>query len=194
MMDSAECLSNAVKDVGVKRVAAALGVSTSLVYKWCERRLNADGTRGSGAENPLDRLATLIETSGSDRPARWLAQAAGGFFTRNPPARPVAGLGVLRQTRVIIREFADVLESVEESLADGVVEAVEAEQIRKEWEDLKSAGETLVACCEREAGVDRPAEEEGEPGGDSPAAGKPARGTGARRRTGTKRKAGRRKR
>jgi hypothetical protein len=156
MMDSAECLRNAVKDVGVKRVAAALGVSTSLVYKWCERRLNLDGTPGSGAENPLDRLATLIEITGSDRPVRWLAQTAGGFFVRNPSERPAASLGVLRQTRVIIREFADVLESVEESLADGLVEPVEAEQIRKEWEDLKSAGEVLVVTCERQAGVERP--------------------------------------
>ncbi len=163
MIDSAECLRNAVKDVGVKRVAAALGVSTSLVYKWCERRTNSDGTPGSGAENPLDRLATLIEISGSDRPVRWLAQTAGGFFTRNPSARPMAGLGVLRQTRVIIREFADVLESVEESLSDGVIEAVEAEQIRKEWEDLKSAGEMLVVNCERQAGVESPGDEEEEP-------------------------------
>ncbi len=154
MVDSTECLRDAVKDVGVKRVAAALGVSTSLVYKWCERRLNSDGSPGSGAENPLDRLATLIEITGSDRPTRWLAQAAGGFFVRNPSVRSMAGLGVLRQTRVIIREFADVLESIEESLADGVVEAVEAEQIRKEWEDLKSAGEMLVVNCERQAGME----------------------------------------
>ncbi|MHC4913973.1 MAG: phage regulatory CII family protein [Planctomycetota bacterium] len=162
MMDSAECLRNAVKDVGVKRVAAALGVSTSLVYKWCERRLNLDGTPGSGAENPLDRLATLIEITGSDRPVRWLAQAGGGFFVRNPSARPASSLGVLRQTRVIIREFADVLESVEESLADGVMEPVEAEQIRKEWEDLKSAGEVLVVTCERQAGVESPSVVDGE--------------------------------
>lgn len=158
MMDSAEALRVAVKDVGVKRVAAALGVSTSLVYKWCERRTNQDGTSGSGAENPLDRLATLVEITGDDRPVRWLAQAAGGFFTRNPSTRPAAGLGVLRQTRVIIREFADVLESVEESLADGVMEVVEAEQIRKEWEDLKSAGEMLVTSCERRAGIERAGE------------------------------------
>ena len=152
-MDSAEALRTAVKDVGVKRVAAALGVSTSLVYKWCERRINADGTPGSGAENPLDRLATLIEITGDDRPVRWLSGAAGGFFTRNPSGRPTAGLGLLRQTRVIIREFADVLESVEESLADGVIEPVEAEQVRSEWEELKSAGEMLVVTCEKRAGV-----------------------------------------
>ena len=158
MMDSAEALRVAVKDVGVKRVAAALGVSTSLVYKWCERRENVDGTPGSGAENPLDRLATLVEITGDDRPVRWLAQAAGGFYTRNPSTRPAAGLGLLRQTRVIIREFADVLESVEESLADGLIRPVEVEQIRKEWEDLKSAGEMLVTTCESRAGVERPSE------------------------------------
>lgn len=155
-MDSAEALRVAVKDVGVKRVAAALGVSTSLVYKWCERRENDDGSPGSGAENPLDRLATLVEISGDDRPVRWLAGAAGGFYTRNPSGRPAAGLGILRQTQVIIREFADVLASVEDSLVDGVIEPVEAEQVRKEWEDLKSAGEMLVVGCEKRAGVERP--------------------------------------
>jgi len=191
MTDSADCLRNAVKDVGVKRVAAALGVSTSLVYKWCERRLNPDGTQGSGAENPLDRLATLIEITGSDKPVRWLAQAGGGFFTRNPSVRPVVGLGVLRQTRVIIREFADVLESVEESLADGIMEPVEAEQIRKEWEDLKSAGEMLVVNCERQAGIERPADFD-EPE-QSPAGKKKSKCKSTRVKTGAKR-SGRRKR
>jgi hypothetical protein len=195
MTDSADCLRNAVKDVGVKRVAAALGVSTSLVYKWCERRLNPDGTPGSGAENPLDRLATLIEISGSDRPVRWLAQASGGFFTRNPSVRPAAGLGVLRQTRVIIREFADVLESVEESLADGVMEQVEAEQIRKEWEDLKSAGEMLVVNCEKQAGVERSEDLEESEEADSTLAEKKRPGRrGARRGAGRKRGRGRKAR
>ncbi len=153
MLDSAETLRVAVKDVGVKRVAAALGVSTSLVYKWCERRTNADGSLGSGAENPLDRLATLLEITGDDRPVQWLSQVAGGFFTRNPADRPVAELGVLRQTRVIIGQFADVLESIESSLADGKVDKAEAEGIRQEWEELKSAGEMLVAFCERVSGL-----------------------------------------
>jgi hypothetical protein len=156
MLDSADTLRMAVKDVGVKRVAAALEVSTSLVYKWCERRTNADGSPGSGAENPLDRLATLIDVTADDRPARWLAQAAGGFFVRNPAVRPAAGLGLLRQIRVIIREFADVLESVEESMADGQLEPQEAARIRKDWEDLKSAGEMLVVTCEKIAGVQSP--------------------------------------
>lgn len=174
MMDSADTLRVAVKDVGVKRVAAALEVSTSLVYKWCERRTNADGSRGSGAENPLDRLATLVEVAGDDRPVRWLAQAAGGFFVRNPVTRPAAELGLLRQIRVIIGEFADVLESVEESLVDGNIQAAEADHVRKEWEELKSAGERLVVTCEKLAGVGR------EPG-EAPA---PAPEAQKRRRTG----------
>jgi hypothetical protein len=153
MIDSAEALRIAVKDVGVKRVAAALGVSTSLVYKWCERPRNADGTPGSGAPNPLDRLALLVEITGDDRPVRWLAEAAKGFFTRNPSARPATGMGLLRQTQILVREFADLLESIEESLADGRIEPAEAESIRREWEQLKSAGEMLVVSCERRAGI-----------------------------------------
>ncbi|HOX05949.1 MAG TPA: hypothetical protein PK280_06070 [Planctomycetota bacterium] len=155
MVDSADTLREAVKDVGVKRVAAALGVSTSLVYKWCERPNNADGSPGSGTPNPLDRLALLIEVSGDDRPVRWLAEASGGFFVRNPSARPATGLGLLRQTQVIVREFADLLESIEESLTDGRIEPTEAGDIRREWEQLKSAGEMLVVSCERRAGVAR---------------------------------------
>ena len=156
MTDSAEVLKLAVQDIGAKRVAAALGVSTSLVYKWCERAINADGSKGSGAENPLDRLATLVEITGDDRPVRWLSESAHGFFTRNPSSRRASGLGLLRQTQVIVKEFADLLESVEESLADGRIEPLEATHIRREWEALKSAGEMMVVSCERRAGS-RPA-------------------------------------
>jgi len=153
MTDSAEVLKLAVQDIGAKRVAAALGVSTSLVYKWCERAKNADGSKGSGAENPLDRLATLVEITGDDRPVRWLSESAHGFFTRNPSSRRASGLGLLRQTQVIVKEFADLLESVEESLADGRIEPLEATHIRREWEALKSAGEMMVVSCERKGGA-----------------------------------------
>ena len=172
MMDSAEALRTAVKEVGVKRVAAALGVSTSLVYKWCERARNEDGSPGSGTPNPLDRLATLIEITGDDRPVCWLAEAAGGFFTRSPSGRPASGLGLLRQTQVIVKEFADLLESVEDSLADGLIAPVEAEHIRREWQQLKSAGEMMVVSCERRAGVSRTGAPEGSGRRKAPAGGK----------------------
>ena len=165
MMDSAEALRTAVKEVGVKRVAAALGVSTSLVYKWCERARNEDGSPGSGTPNPLDRLALLIEITGDERPVGWLAEAAHGFFTRNPSGRPASGLGLLRQTQVIVKEFADLLESIEDSLADGIIEPVEAVHIRREWESLKSAGEMLVVSCERRAGTRQAKQEAGKKAG-----------------------------
>ncbi len=75
---------------------------------------------------------------------------------------------------MIIREFADVLESVEESMADGQLEAHEAAQIRRDWEDLKSAGEMLVVTCEKLAGVESPVPARGSGESGQPAA-KPAR-------------------
>ena len=81
---------------------------------------------------------------------------------------------------MIIREFADVLESVEESLADGVIEPVEAEQIRKEWEDLKSAGEMLVVNCEKQSGAELQPEGEEAP---SKSKKKPAGGAKPKRKS-----------
>jgi hypothetical protein len=150
-MQSSRVLREAVEGVGVKQAAAAVGVSTSLFYKWCQPRRSPRGARGSGAANPLDRLAALVEATGSDLPVRWLAGRAGGFFTRNPKARTDPEIDILRQTRRIVAEFADVLESLERSLADGRIEPAEAEKIRREWEQLKSAGEGLVVSCEERA-------------------------------------------
>ena len=150
-MDSSKVLRETVKGVGVKQAAAAVGVSTSLLYKWCQPRKGPSGSRGSGSANPLDRLARLVEAAGDDRPVRWLAGRAGGFFTPNPRPRATPDLDVLHGARRIVAEFADVLESLERSLADGRINAKEAERIRREWEQLKSAGEGLVVSCEERA-------------------------------------------
>ena len=52
-MKSHEVPRGVVEELGAKQVASDLGVSTSLVYKWCARP--ASGPTGSGARNPLDR-------------------------------------------------------------------------------------------------------------------------------------------
>ena len=64
-MKSHEILKTVVESVGVKHVASDLGVSTSLVYKWCARP--DPSPTGSGARNPLDRLVTLFESTGDRR-------------------------------------------------------------------------------------------------------------------------------
>ena len=60
-VNSHEVLKQSVSDLGVKSVASDLGLSTSLIYKWCQP---SEAEDASGADNPLDRLAKVYELTG----------------------------------------------------------------------------------------------------------------------------------
>src|SRR5512135_3145317 len=85
-VESWELLREATEGVGVKAVAARLGVSAALVYKWCQEPRSAE-LDASGAPNPLDRLKTLYEVTRDPRLVNWLCSVAGGFFVPNPIAK-----------------------------------------------------------------------------------------------------------
>ena len=140
---SHEVLKAAVDRAGVKAVAAKLGLSPAMVYKWCAE------PEGSGTPNPLDRLADLIALAKDPSPAVWLCQAAGGIFVTNPDPKKLADpLAVLAQTQKMVREFSDLLEAIAQSMGDGKVDAQEAQRIRREWETLKRHTEGFVRSCE----------------------------------------------
>ena len=80
-MKSHEVLKQSVEDVGVKTIASDLGVSPSLLYKWCQP---GDEPTDSGATNPLDRLAKIFEATGDEQIVSWLCQKADGFYCPNP--------------------------------------------------------------------------------------------------------------
>ncbi len=145
-MESHEVLRSIIQGPGAKSVAADMGLSPSLIYKWCE----AKGLDASGADNPLDRLLRLCEVTRNLSPILWLCEQVNGFFIEN--LRP-DGLDtqaqVLDLTRRILREFSEMLDSVSQSMSnDNGIDAVEARRIRAEWEDLKRIGEQFVLGCE----------------------------------------------
>ncbi|VGO23425.1 phage regulatory CII family protein [Pontiella sulfatireligans] len=145
-MDSHEVLKKSVSDLGVKSVASDLGLSTSLIYKWCQP---SDSEDASGADNPLDRLAKVHELTGDTGPIRWLCEQAGGYFVPNVQAEAVDAIPLLHMTRRIVREFSDLLDVLTESIEnDGKIDLLEAEKIRTEWEQLKSSAESFVSACE----------------------------------------------
>ncbi|MEE9367359.1 MAG: phage regulatory CII family protein [Pontiella sp.] len=146
-MNSHEVLKKSVSDLGVKSVASDLGLSTSLIYKWCQP---SDAENASGADNPLDRLAKVHELTGDTGPVRWLCQQADGYFVPNAPLQDIEAIPLLHMTRRIVREFSDLLDVLTESIDnDGKIDLQEAEKIRKEWEALKSSAESFVSSCER---------------------------------------------
>ncbi len=150
-MESWELLRDATDTVGVKAVAARLGVSAALVYKWCQEPRGQE-TDASGAPNPLDRLKTLYEVTHDARLINWLCSVADGFFVPNPHIKLLERRDeqLLGTTQRVVEDFGHLLGQISRSIEnDGRITADEAERIRRAWEALKSHAECFVVACER---------------------------------------------
>lgn len=143
-MESHEVLRNAFAKTSPKAVAADLGISLSLVYKWAEKQ----SEDGSGSRNPLDRLLKIIELSGDPGIIEWLCQQNGGYFVRNPKSFCEKGYQVLPATNEIISQFSSLLHKISAAAIDHSITSKEAKEIRECWDKLKSYAEGFVRCCE----------------------------------------------
>ncbi len=151
-MDSHEAIRTAVEKAGVKRVAAEMEVSTSLIYKWCEPAKRApDDDERSGTRNPLDRMADLLAATDDPELVAWLCERAGGYFVRDPnPPSLDQGQEFVRHTHRLLEGFSDLLRAMSKAIDnDNCIDVREARQIRTEWQELKRYGEALVVACER---------------------------------------------
>ena len=144
-MQSHELLREVFQKSSAKQVAADLGLSLSLIYKWAEP---PEENAGSGSANPLDRIAALQRSTQDPRVTQWLCEQAGGFFVRNPRTHHAHPDFLIPATNEIVQEFADLLAVIAGAAADSHINAQEAKTIRARWEELKTVTETFVACCE----------------------------------------------
>src|SRR5256885_12250712 len=144
-MESHELLREVFQKCSAKQVAAELGLSLSMIYKWAEPD---DGT-GSGTVNPLDRIEALLRCTSDRRLVQWICQRAGGFFILNPKTTQPHPDYLIPATNEIVQEFADLLAVIATAAADNQITPKEAKQIRTTWEELKSVTESFVACCEQ---------------------------------------------
>jgi len=144
-MQSHELLREVLQKGNAKEVAAALGLSLSMVYKWAEPP--GEGT-GSGAVNPLDRIIALLKATEDERIVQWICQRAGGFFIQNPDATHGHPEYLIPATNQIIQEFADLLAVIATAASDNHITDKESKDIRDRWEELKTVTEGFVQCCE----------------------------------------------
>lgn len=144
-MHSHELLREVFQQTSAKQVAADLGLSLSMIYKWAE----ADDGTGSGAVNPLDRIEGLIRSTNDLRLVQWICQRAGGFFILNPKTNKPHPDFLIPATNEIVQEFADLLAVIAVAAGDNEISQKEAKVIRARWEELKSVTEGFVACCEQ---------------------------------------------
>ncbi len=143
-MQSHEIIKNACDRCGPKEVAAQLGVSLSLVYKWTEPCTET----GSGSRNPLDRVVELMRCTKDVELIRWLCEQAGGYFVRNPPSSCKQGFEVMPATSEIVKQFGGLLGEISRAASDNRITNDESQQIRHIWDALKSYTEGFVTCCE----------------------------------------------
>jgi hypothetical protein len=145
-MHSYEILREVFQQCSPKQVAADLGLSLSMIYKWAEPPDPEAG--GSGSTNPLDRIEALLRCTNDRRLVQWICERAGGFFISNPALNKPHPSFLIPATNQIVQEFADLLAVIATAAADNQISSRESEQIRARWEELKSVTETFVACCE----------------------------------------------
>ncbi|MBW8781117.1 MAG: hypothetical protein JF599_04410 [Verrucomicrobia bacterium] len=144
-MHSHEVLKEILKQTSAKQIAADMGLSLSLIYKWAEP---PSEDAGSGANNPLDRIEQLLKSTRDRRIAQWVCERAGGFFIANPESAPQAS-SIIPVANEIVQEFADMLGVIATAAADGKITKEEARQIRRRWEELKSVTEGFVRAAEQ---------------------------------------------
>ena len=144
-MQSHELLREVFQECSPKQVAAELGLSLSMIYKWAEP---ADQAAGSGSTNPLDRIDALLRCTKDRRLVQWICERAGGFFILNPKTNKPHPSYLIPATNEIVQEFADLLAVIATAAADNQITNEESKAIRIRWEELKSVTESFVACCE----------------------------------------------
>ena len=146
-MESHDVLKRALRKTTPKAVAAELGVSLSLVYKWAEKPTDF----GSGSKNPLDRLLQIIDLSGDNGIVEWLCRQQGGHFVKDPDVSGHQVDHILPATQEIIGQFSDLLNEISDAADDHSVTAEESVEIRQCWDKLKSYAEGFVRACENGA-------------------------------------------
>ncbi len=144
-MDSHEVISKAVERTSFKEVAAQMGISLSLAYKWSQ----PDEQQGSGTANPLDRVRQLYEITGDPQILQWLCHKANGVFVQNPGGNAPRGMELMPATQEIVQQFAGLLTAISKSAADNLITPDEAEHIRCVWDELKRFTEGFVRLCEK---------------------------------------------
>lgn len=143
-MESHEIIKDAVDKTGPKEVAAELGLSLSLIYKWAQ----AAEEDGSGSRNPLDRVLQLVEITDDHSLIQWLCVRTGGYYVHNRHPKNEKGYEVVPATNEIVQQFADLLQVITQAAFDQSIDEDESERIRTVWEDLKRYTEGFVRCCE----------------------------------------------
>ena len=144
-MKSHDVLKSAFENTSPKAIAAELGVSLSLVYKWAQEQSET----GSGSRNPLDRIVEIYNHTEHVPIIEWLCEQCDGYYVENPESKKEGNYDMLPATNEIVSQFSAVLHRISHAAHDNSITPDEARQIRLSWDRLKGYAEGFVRCCEQ---------------------------------------------
>lgn len=144
-MKSHEVLKDAFENSSPKLIAAELGVSLSLVYKWAQDQSES----GSGSRNPLDRIIEIYEHTRHQPIIEWLCAQCDGYYVENPSGQAGNDYNMLPATNEIVSQFSSMLQRISHAAQDNSITEDEARDIRRCWDKLKGYAEGFVRCCEQ---------------------------------------------
>jgi hypothetical protein len=147
--DTHRVLKQSVDRAGPKRVARALDISLSLVYKWTQPPRTKHNPAASGARNPLDKLVTIFHLSQDLEMIHFLCRVAKGYYTSNPDALLHGNRNFVTATVRALNDFANMIHHAEQSLTDdGIIDDEESLELRAMWDKLKGQLERFIVSCE----------------------------------------------
>jgi len=144
-MKSHDVLKSAFENTSPKAIAAELGVSLSLVYKWAQDQSES----GSGSRNPLDRIVEIYNHTEHVPIIEWLCEQCDGYYVENPESKGDGDYDMLPATNEIVSQFSAMLHRISHAAQDNSITPEEARQIRLSWDRLKGYAEGFVRCCEQ---------------------------------------------
>jgi len=145
-MKSHEVIREILKRTNVKQLADRMCLAEATVYHW----IQPAGEDGHGAPNPLDRIKKLLDSTTNDAAiAQWICGQAGGFFVENSKTKAGEPGRLFPKASKTMKNFSELLATLNEVIEDGKVTQKESDQLRREWDKMKSVMESFVVSCER---------------------------------------------
>lgn len=136
-MNAQALLQDIYQQVGIKQLAAQLGVSTSLLYKWL-------GQGDSHRMNPVDRVAQLFRVTQDRRLVDMVCRLAGGHFVAEPPVQRRRASRRPELSCRVMRELAQLQAAVAERLPARDWSPAQTAAALELWDALRSDMEPLL--------------------------------------------------
>ncbi len=134
MMDSKKIMKVASKDTGVDVIAQCLGLKPSTIYN----QMNMDEKT-----DLVGRFLDWCNLTANDLTISWVCNELGGFFVKNVKAKPSVS-STPKVLSDMLKEFSELIQSIADSVEDGVITRSEVENSRKEWSEFQQLTEGYI--------------------------------------------------